>query len=50
MDCDIDDRQAIDEGFIITVVDNTRNKTKKRQVMYNPVSYTHLTLPTNREV
>jgi len=25
MDCEIDDRQPIDEGFIITIVDNTRN-------------------------
>jgi len=30
MDCKIEDKQTIDEGFVITVVDNTRNKTKKR--------------------
>jgi len=30
MDCKIEDRQSIDEGFIITVVDNIRNKSKKR--------------------
>jgi len=39
MDCEIEDRQAIDEGFVITVVDNTRNKTKKRQVMCNPSNH-----------
>jgi len=36
MDCEIEDRQPIIEGFIITVVDNTRNKSKKRPVIYNP--------------
>jgi len=39
MDCEIEVRQAIDEGFVNTVVDNTRNKTKKRQVMYNPSNH-----------
>jgi len=39
MDCEIEDRQAIDEGFVITVVDNTRNKTQERQVMYNPSNH-----------
>jgi len=39
MDCEIEDRQPIDEGFIITVVDNTRNKSKKRQVTYNPSNH-----------
>ena len=36
MDCEIEDSQPIDEGFIITVIDNTRNMSKKRQVTYNP--------------
>jgi len=39
MDCEVEDRQAIDEGFIITVVVNTRNRGKKRQVVYNPSDY-----------
>jgi len=39
MDCEIEDRQPIDEGFIITIVDNTRNKSKKRQVTYNPSNH-----------
>ena len=25
MDCEIEDRQPIDEGFIVTVIDTTRN-------------------------
>ena len=39
MDCEIEDRQPIDEGFIITVVDNTQKKSKKRQVTYNPSNH-----------
>jgi len=39
MDCEIEDRKPIDEGFIITEVDNTRNKNKKRQVTYNPSNH-----------
>ena len=39
MDCEIEDRQPIDEGFIITIVDNIRNKSKKRQVTYNPCNH-----------
>ena len=29
---------------------HTMNKTELRQLALDPVSYTHLTLPTNREV
>jgi len=39
MDYEIEYRQPIDEGFIITVVDNTQNKSKKRQVTYNPSNH-----------
>ena len=39
IDCEIENRQPIDDGFIITVVDNTRNKSKKRQVTYNPSNH-----------
>jgi len=39
MDCEIEDRQPIDEGFVITVIDNTRNTSKKRQVTYNPSNH-----------
>jgi len=39
MDYEIEDRQIIDEGFIITVIDNTRKKNKKRQVTYNPSNH-----------
>ena len=36
MDCEVENRQAINEGFVITVLDNTRNMPKKGQVVYNP--------------
>jgi len=36
MDCEVEDRQAIDEGVVITILDNTRNMTKKREVVCNP--------------
>ena len=39
MDCEVEDRQAIDEGFVITILDNTRNMTKKREVVYNPFDH-----------
>jgi len=39
IDGEIEDRELVDEGFIITVVDNTRNKSKKRQVTYNPSNH-----------
>ena len=35
MDCEIEDRQPIDEGFIITVIHNTRNTSQKREVTKN---------------
>ena len=39
MDCEIEDRQPIDEGFTITVIHNTRNTSQKRQVTYNPSNH-----------
>ena len=39
MNCEVEDKQAINEGFVITVLDNTRNVAKKRKVIYNPSDY-----------
>lgn len=39
MDCEVEDRQARDEGFSITILDNSRNRATKRQVIYNPSNH-----------
>ena len=39
---EVEDRQAIDEGFVITIVENTRNMGKKRQIVYNPSDHVAL--------
>jgi len=41
MDCEIEERQAINEGFVITIVDNSQNRAMKRQVIYNPSNMRH---------
>ena len=59
---DLYDNPNIEIGFVITGQDKKRSRNKvlptpvKQKAMelgietYEPVSYTHLTLPTNREV
>ena len=37
-------------GSVIKPIDKGRTKGLALDAMYEPVSYTHLTLPTNREV
>ena len=39
MDCEIEERQAINEGFVITIAKNSQNMAKKRQVIYNPSNH-----------
>ena len=38
------------DHLLIDIKDNIATDTLRRLSMYRPVSYTHLTLPTNREV
>ena len=40
----------IDQDFVINKLANANTKSRLRMVTLYPVSYTHLTLPTNREV
>ena len=39
MDCEIDDKQVIDESHVITIVDNGHSRGVKRQVIYNPSNH-----------
>ena len=39
MDCEVEDRQATNGGFVITIFDNTRNMANKREVVYNPFDH-----------
>jgi len=39
MDCKIEERQATDEGFAITIANNNQNRVTKRHVTYNPSTH-----------
>lgn len=39
MASEVEDEQPIDEGLVITIADNSQNRTIKRQVMYNPSNH-----------
>jgi len=39
MDCEVDDKKEIEEGFLITIVDSSRKDGKRRQVIYNPSNH-----------
>jgi len=36
MDCEVDDKKEIEEGFLITIANSSRKGGKRRQVVYNP--------------
>uniref|UniRef100_A0A7C9D5U2 SWIM-type domain-containing protein n=1 Tax=Opuntia streptacantha TaxID=393608 RepID=A0A7C9D5U2_OPUST len=35
MDCEVDDKQVLEDGHVISIVDNSHNMGVKRQVVYN---------------
>ena len=39
MDCEIEDRKAIQEGFSIAIADSSKKGGKTRQVIYNPLDH-----------
>jgi len=39
MDCEIENKHEVQEGVLIYVVDNSRNRNKTRQVMYDPSNH-----------
>jgi len=39
MDCEVDDKKEIEEGFLITIADSSRKGGKRRQVIYNPPNH-----------
>ena len=39
MDCEVDDKKEIEEGFLITIADSSRKDRKRRQVIYNPSNH-----------
>jgi len=39
MDFKVVERQAIDEGYVISIADNSRNRATKRKVIYNPSTH-----------
>jgi len=39
MDCEVDDKQVLEDGHVISIVDNSHNMGVKRQVVYNPSNH-----------
>jgi len=39
MDCEVDDKQVLEDGHVISIVDNSHNMGVKRQVLYNPSNH-----------
>ena len=39
MDCEVDDKKEIEEGFLITIADSSRKDGKRRHVIYNPSTH-----------
>jgi len=39
MDCEVDDKQVLEDGHVISIVDNSHNRGVKREVVYNPSNH-----------